>query len=212
MAYLKKISTLGKLIYPSLMWNFSREEKAIYLTFDDGPHPEITPWVLKLLKEYNAKATFFCVGENIEKYPETFKQILAEGHSVGNHTYNHLNGWKTSTSAYLENIDKAESAIIKYALVKIKNKLFRPPYGKPRLSQLKKLKKLNYQVVMWEVLSGDFDQKINSEECYSNVIENSKNGSIIVFHDSEKAINHLRYTLPKVLEYYKSKGYAFRKI
>ncbi len=111
MAYLKKISTLGKLIYPSLMWNFSREEKAIYLTFDDGPHPEITPWVLKLLKEYNAEATFFCVGENIEKHPETFNQILAEGHSVGNHTYNHLNGWKTSTSAYLENVDKAERAI-----------------------------------------------------------------------------------------------------
>ena len=137
MAYLKKISTLGKMIYPSLMWNFSRKEKVIYLTFDDGPHPEITPWVLELLSTYNAKATFFCVGENIEKYPDTFNQILKEGHSIGNHTYNHLNGWKTSTSEYLENVDKAERAINHHTSERIQNKLFRPPYGKPSISQIK---------------------------------------------------------------------------
>jgi len=212
MAYLKKISTLGKLIYPSLMWNFSRKQKDLYLTFDDGPHPEITPWVLKLLKEYNAKATFFCVGENIDKYPEIFQQLLAEGHSIGNHTYNHLNGWKTSTSAYLENVEKAERSIHLHSSVKIQNKLFRPPYGKPSIFQINKLKKRNYQLVMWEVLSGDFDQEITSEACLKNVTDYGTSGSILVFHDSEKANKHLRYTLPKVLEYYKSKGFSFRKI
>lgn len=212
MAYLKKISTLGKLIYPSLMWNFSRQEKDLYLTFDDGPHPTITPWVLELLAQYKAKATFFCVGDNIYKFPEIFKQIISEGHSIGNHTYHHLNGWKTSTASYLADVALANEAVTKQTALQADKKLFRPPYGKASISQLKKLKRLNYKIVMWETISGDFDQSISSKQCFKNVVENCTSGSIVVFHDSEKAKKHLKYTLPKVLEYYNYKGYTFKKI
>jgi peptidoglycan/xylan/chitin deacetylase (PgdA/CDA1 family) len=212
MAYLKNISTLGRLFYPSLLWNMPRDNKTIYLSFDDGPHPEITPWLLNVLKSYNAKSTFFCVGENILKFPKVFNQILAEGHSIGNHSQNHLKGWKTSTSQYLENVLEAENVIEKYSENRKRSKLFRPPYGRITPFQLKRLHTLNYKIVMWDSLSGDFDKRISSEACYKNVIENTKAGSIIVFHDSEKASEKLKEVLPRVLEYYSKKGFNFKGI
>ena len=210
MAYLKNISKLGRLLAPSLLWNMPRNTNTIYLSFDDGPHFEITPWVLNTLKAYDAKATFFCVGENILQFPEVFQQIIAEGHSFGNHTHNHLKGWETSTSNYLENTLKAEDAISNYSEIIRHQKFFRPPYGKIKHSQAKRLKQLDYKIVMWDALSADFDPSITAEECYNNVIENTKAGSIVVFHDSEKASKKLKSVLPRVLEYYSSKGFTFK--
>lgn len=212
MAYLKNISKIGSLLAPYLLWNMPRDSKTIYLSFDDGPHPEITPWVLEKLHTYKAKATFFCVGENIQKYPEVFKQLISEGHSFGNHTHNHLKGWKTDTFQYLENVAEAEAVISKFSENKRPKKLFRPPYGKIKFSQIKQLKLLNYKIVMWDALSADFDAKISTETCFKNVIENSKPGSIIVFHDSEKASENLKNVLPRVLEYYSEKGFDFKGI
>ncbi len=210
MAYLKNISKIGSLLAPSLLWNTPRNTNTIYLSFDDGPHPEITSWVLSVLKDYDAKATFFCVGENILKYPKVFQQLISEGHSIGNHTHNHLKGWKTSTSYYLENTLKAENAISKYSKNTNDQKLFRPPYGKIKPSQIIRLKKLGYKIVMWDALSADFDATISTEDCFKNVIENTKAGSIVVFHDSEKASEKLKSVLPRVLKYYSEKGFEFK--
>lgn len=210
MVYFKNISKLGSLLAPSLLWNMPRNSKTIYLSFDDGPHPEITPWVLKTLNEHQAKATFFCVGENISKYPEVFQQLISEGHSFGNHTYNHLKGWKTSTSNYLENVLKAEVVISKFSENTEDQKLFRPPYGKIKPSQAKRLQLLNYKIVMWDALSADFDPTLSAEDCFKNVINTSKAGSIVVFHDSEKASEKLKTVLPRILEYYSEKGFNFK--
>ncbi len=231
MAYLKKISTIGKLLYPSLWWKLPSKQKNLYLTFDDGPNPEVTPWVLKILKESKARATFFCVGENVAKYPDIFQQILTEGHHIGNHTYNHLKGWKTSENVYLENVHLAEEAIFKnvnklknlgeihpgtfnpYLKSKIETqKLFRPPYGKILPGQIKRLQKLGYKIVMWDVISGDFDAELSVEDCYQNVIKNCSSGSIVVFHDSIKAANKLKEVLPRVLQYYQEKGFEFKAV
>ncbi|MFC7357882.1 polysaccharide deacetylase family protein [Jejudonia soesokkakensis] len=178
-------------MYPKRIWAFSRSEPKIYLTFDDGPIPEVTPWVLDLLKEYNAKATFFCIGENVQKHPEIYNRIIAEGHSVGNHTFHHLNGWKTNTSTYIEDVSKAAEYI--------DSKLFRPPYGRITSNQAKQLKKKGYRIIMWDVLSYDFEASVSEEKCLHNVLNNIENGSIVVFHDSVKAEKNLRYVLPKVL-------------
>ncbi len=210
MAYFKNILSLGRLLYPSLLWNMPRDQDTIYLSFDDGPHPEITAWVLEMLNEYNAKATFFCVGENIDKYPAVFKKLIYEGHSFGNHTHNHLKGWKISTSQYLENVLEAEAVISRFTKHTKDQKLFRPPYGKIKPSQVKRLQLLNYKIVMWDSLSADFDASISAEDCFNNVIENSKAGSIVVFHDSEKASEKLKKVLPKVLAYYSEKGFNFK--
>lgn len=238
MAYLKKISTLGKFLYPSLLWNLPKTGNTLFLTFDDGPIPEVTPWVLTLLKEYHAKATFFCIGENIVKYPEIFDQVLAEGHRIGNHTFNHLNGWKTPISTYIENVHKAEEIIFekqekrkKRQEARSKNiedreekkesgnqnqdeniKLFRPPYGKITPKQIKLLQQQGFKIVMWEVISGDFDTKISAKNCFDNVTKYSKPGSIVVFHDSLKASEKLKEVLPKVLEYYHQRGFEFKAI
>jgi peptidoglycan/xylan/chitin deacetylase (PgdA/CDA1 family) len=228
MAYLKKISTLGKFLYPSLLWNLPKTGNTLYLTFDDGPIPEVTPWVLALLKEYHAKATFFCIGENIVKHPEVFDQILAEGHNVGNHSFNHLNGWKTPTSTYIENVEKAEEIIFgkqgsinRNQDLRTENieereekniKLFRPPYGKITPKQIKILQGQGFKIVMWEVISGDFDVNISQENCLNNVLKNSRPGSIVVFHDSIKASANLQEVLPKILEYFHQKGFGFKAI
>jgi peptidoglycan/xylan/chitin deacetylase (PgdA/CDA1 family) len=227
MAYLKKISALGKFLFPSLLWNIPKTGNTLYLTFDDGPIPEVTPWVLALLKEYHAKATFFCIGENISKHPEIFEQILAEGHNVGNHSFNHLNGWKTPISTYIENVKKAEEIIFEKSesidrnqdnriksqeKIKKNLKLFRPPYGKITPKQIKTLQGQGFRIVMWEVISGDFDVNVSPENCLNNVLKNSKPGSIVVFHDSYKASEKLKEVLPKVLEYYHQKGFEFKAI
>lgn len=228
MAYLKKISTIGKILYPSLLWNLPSKQKTLYLTFDDGPIPEVTPWVLALLKEYHAKATFFLIGENIVKHPEIFDQVLAAGHKIGNHSFNHLNGWKTPSSIYIKNVAKAEDIICEKKLASDQNqnlrigniaervdkniKLFRPPYGRITPKQIRALQGEGFKIVMWEVISGDFDAKLSAENCLNNVLKNSKKGSIVVFHDSLKASEKLKEVLPKVLEYYHQKGFEFKAI
>ncbi|MDQ0969765.1 peptidoglycan/xylan/chitin deacetylase (PgdA/CDA1 family) [Flavobacterium sp. W4I14] len=181
--YLIKSPLLLKWYYPSLLWNKSRTEKVIYLTFDDGPIPNVTDFVLKTLKVFNAKATFFCIGDNIVKHPEVFERVKNDGHAIGNHTFNHLKGWKTDNETYLQNTLKCQELT--------QTNLFRPPYGRIKKSQISNLKSQisGFQIVMWDVLSGDFDTKLSPEKCYQNVIKHTENGSIIVFHDSLKAFD-----------------------
>jgi peptidoglycan/xylan/chitin deacetylase (PgdA/CDA1 family) len=186
-------------------------KKEIYLTFDDGPTEGVTDWVMDVLEPYKAKATFFCIGENIKNHPIIFKRIIKKGHSIGNHTYNHLKGWSVSKDKYIDNVAQAEEELSKYTLNN-QTKLFRPPYGKIKPSQLIFLKKEGYQVIMWDVLSLDFDLSVSPEICLENVLKNTKNGSVIVFHDSLKASGNMKYVLPKVLEYFSSKGFSFRGI
>ena len=192
-------------LYPERIWAFPASTNSVYLTFDDGPIPEVTPWVLDELKKYNAKATFFCIGENVKKHPEIFQRILTEGHSVGNHTFNHLNGAKTETLAYIENVERCHEAI--NSEVKIQNsKLFRPPYGKITSKQAKILQQKGFKIVMWDIISYDYDANVSEEKCLQNVLKHIKPGSVVVFHDSVKAEKNLRYVLPKVLEFVGEKG------
>ncbi len=228
--------------YPNLIWQKPTHEKIVYLTFDDGPIPNVTDFVLDILKNFDIKATFFCIGDNIHKHPAVFERIKTEGHAVGNHTYHHLKGWKTDDETYLQDFEKCQALT--------QTNLFRPPYGRIKKSQIRKLKdqrpklkaevksetlkvesvksvgssqfsvansqpfqpeakNCQLQIIMWDVLSGDFDTSISPEKCYRNVINNAKNGSIIVFHDSLKAWDRLEYALPKVLKYLTEKGYQF---
>ena len=206
MFYLVKTPWWLKKIYPGLVWQMPAEEKTIYLSFDDGPHPEITPFVLEQLKRYDARATFFCIGKNVNEYPQIYRQILIEGHRVGNHTQNHLNGWKVADDRYIANVLEAA----KY----IDSDLFRPPYGRIGALQSRLLREApyNYKIVMWEVLSGDFDLSLNAQQCAENVTRRARSGSIVVFHDSEKAFDRLKDALPLVLEYFAGKGYKFAAI
>lgn len=208
--YWIKTNWIIKKIFSGFVWDLPNNERKVYLTFDDGPTPEVTQWTLNQLKQYNAKATFFCIGENIQKYPEIFNTVIIEGHAIGNHTYNHLKGWKTKTTDYIENLKQCKSEILKFT--KPESKLFRPPYGKINLSQSKKLRKMDYKIIMWDVLSADFDTTISKEKCLENVIENIQSGSIIIFHDSKKAFKNLEYALPKTLEFLKEKGYKCEAI
>lgn len=191
-----------KLLYGrGFLWAVNSAEKDIYLTFDDGPQPGVTNWVLDLLKEYNAKATFFCIGHNVAKHPELYRRIIAEGHAIGNHTYNHINGLKSGRGEYIDNINKAAEVI--------DSKLFRPPYGKLTWAQARWVKK-HYKPVMWSALAADWDKNVSPEECYANVVNNTRPGAIIVFHDSIKAENNLKNSLPQYLNYLKANGYTPR--
>ena len=210
--YWIKTNSLIKKIFSNLVWDKPNTEKKIYLTFDDGPIPEIKVWVLEELKKHDAKATFFCIGHNIEKHPEIFEKVINEGHSIGNHTFNHLNGWKTSTEEYLKNTFLCEEQILESKICNLKSKIFRPPYGKIKPSQSKKLRRLGYKIIMWDVLSADYDTSISPEKCLENVLQNVSSGSIIVFHDSVKAFPNLEYTLPKALKYWTAKGFVFDTI
>jgi peptidoglycan/xylan/chitin deacetylase (PgdA/CDA1 family) len=200
------------------VWRFSSSKKEIYLTFDDGPTEEITDFVLKELDKYNAKATFFCLGKNIQAHPAIFKKIKNNGHRVGNHTQQHLNGWKTNKEHYLENILQCEQIIHtseghhKTGTTRQEQKLFRPPYGKIKKNQTTALLKKDYKIVLWDVLSADFDKNISKEKCLKNVLENVQNGSIVVFHDSIKAREKVKFTLPIVLAELTSQGYIFKAI
>lgn len=199
--YLKKTPFWLRIFYPkSVLWSLPQKEPTIYLTFDDGPIPTLTPEILKILREHNVKATFFCVGDNIRKYKEIYKQIADEGHLIGNHTFNHLNSWKTYRRNYLRNIllsQKQHPSVF-----------FRPPYGRISPWLAYKLGK-RFSVVLWSVLSGDFDSKTTKEECLQNVIEHTTNGSIVVFHDNIKAKEKVLYALPRFIAHFKGKGYKF---
>lgn len=209
--YTVKTPKVIQQIYASYLWRFSISEKCIYLTFDDGPTPEVTDFVLTELKRFNAKATFFCIGNNIKKHPDIFQRVIDNGHSIGNHTHNHLKGWKTKTKNYIEDALEAEKSI--YSMINSNSiKLFRPPYGKLKKKQAKRLQGLGYKIVMWDVVSADFDVDISNSQCLENVIHNTTNGSIVVFHDSFKARERMEYALPKVLRYFTEKGFEFRSI
>src|SRR5215211_765105 len=206
--YFIKTPWVAKYFFSDYIWSINTKEREVYLSFDDGPHPIITPWVLKQLSNYNAKATFFCVGNNVKQYPQIYKQIIEEGHAVGNHTYHHLNGWKVDSKKYLADVSAAAAVI--------DSNLFRPPYGRIKLKQAKQiagaLNQDKVKIIMWDVLSADFDQTISKEQCLENVLRYYGTGSIIVFHDSEKALAHLQYVLPKVLDHLHHKKYICRKI
>lgn len=190
-------------MYQDAVWRYSVTEKVVYLTFDDGPIPEVTPWVLDLLKKEDIRATFFCVGENVMRYPEVYRQILADGHSVGNHTYNHWQGLKKSNQEYLANVEKAGEFI--------DSDLFRPPHGLLKMSQYKQLKE-KYQIIMWDLVSCDYDSRILPEQVFRNVRSYVRPGSVITFHDSIKAMNNLMKTLPLSIDWLKNEGYRFELI
>ncbi|MFT5231878.1 MAG: peptidoglycan/xylan/chitin deacetylase (PgdA/CDA1 family) [Saprospiraceae bacterium] len=208
--FITKTPKLVHWLFPKRVWAFSRSQPTVYLTFDDGPIPEVTPWVLDLLRKYDARATFFCIGENIMKHPEIATQILAEGHRISNHTFYHKNGWKTSYTDYLKDFEKfnSEFRILNSELKKSAITIpFRPPYGKMTSRQARAILKKGHDIIMWDVLSGDYDENISEATCLKNVLNHIKKGSIIVFHDSLKAEKNLRYALPKVLEYIKNRGW-----
>lgn len=207
-----KAPKIIKKIFYNQVWDIPNIENKIYLTFDDGPTPEVTEWVLAILKKEDIKATFFCIGNNIEKNPELFKKTIEEGHSIGNHTFNHLKGWKTSTKKYLENVDLCHSIIQNSSINNHKSIIFRPPYGKISLVQSILLRKKGFKIIMWDVLSKDYDQNIAPEDCLINTVTNTTSGSIIVFHDSLKAKVNLEYTLPKAIKTLKEKGFKFDTI
>lgn len=201
MGYWAKTPKLLPLLLPSLIWYKKTESKEVWLSFDDGPTPELTPWVLDLLKAENVKATFFCLGNQIEKHLAIFKRIEKEGHIVGNHSFSHPNGFFTCTKNYLNDIEKCSK-------IMPTTKLFRPPFGKIYPWQIAKLKK-DYQIIMWDILSKDYDEHTSNEACLANVVNNVKNGSIIVMHDTEKAKANLQFALPKIITALKNQGFVF---
>lgn len=215
--YLAKTPTVIQNLFPKLTWQMpmgvaKQEAPTLYLSFDDGPTPLITQWVLESLMQYQAKASFFCIGEQVQKHPQILDAIVVAGHSIGNHTYHHLNGWTTKLDQYISNIKQCAALV--------KSPLFRPPYGRIRPQQINYLlqhpKILQVtqtpQIIMWDVLSGDFDEQLSPEKCLANVLNNAQDGSIVVFHDNEKAQRLLQYVLPRILAHYAQKGYQFKAI
>jgi peptidoglycan/xylan/chitin deacetylase (PgdA/CDA1 family) len=199
--YLTRTPAFVQNLFPAFLWRHETLGKQLFLTFDDGPVPQVTPWVLDVLQDYGAHATFFCVGENVQRYPDIFRRICREGHTVGNHTFNHISGWSHDPDAYVQNVATCSDYV--------ESDLFRPPYGRLGRRQARALMGRRYRIVMWDVLSGDFDRDLDPEQCYRNVVNNARPGSIIVFHDSIKAEQNLRWALPKVLEFFSQEGYQF---
>lgn len=197
------IPSIFPLIAPNVTWKVNTNDKVLYLTFDDGPHPTITPLVLNILDEYNAKATFFCVGENVTKYPDIFNQIINKGHAVGNHTYNHVKGWQTSDSDYLENIKKAAEVI--------PSNLFRPPYGRIKPSQIKLLKD-HYRIIMWSILTRDYEKNLNPHDTLNKLNKLIKSGDLIVYHDSEKAQQNMLIMLEGMLQHFHQLKFTFKAL
>ena len=208
-----KTNRFVKWIFRKYIWDIKNSENKIYLTFDDGPIPEVTEWVLETLKQQEVKATFFCIGDNIKKHPAIFQKVIESGHSIGNHTFNHLKGWNSRKEEYIKNTILCEEAINeKTKNLNLKTKIFRPPYGKIKPSQSRILRKMGYKIIMWDVLSVDYDKEISPEQCLENIIKNTVPGSIIACHDSLKAFKNLEYALPKAIEYLKNKGFVFETI
>lgn len=196
-------------LYPTLTWRIPTKKKELFLTFDDGPVSGPTDFVLETLSKHSSKATFFCIGENVQKHPDVFKRILAHGHAVGNHTFNHLKGWNTPVEKYSENVKQCEAEFGSSGL-KAGSKLFRPPYGRITRSQVKDLN--DYQIIMWDVLTNDYDRTKSPEACLKNSIRATRPGSIIVFHDSIKAERNMRYALPRYIEHFINLGYSFNTL
>lgn len=197
---IEQLPLFFRRIYGKVLWRKDSDKKVIYLTFDDGPIPEVTPWVLDVLDQYEVKATFFCVGENVWRHPDLYQEILRRGHRTGNHTYNHLRGFLTKTDQYLENIEKAA----KY----IDSDLFRPPHGDLWRKQYLALNK-KYQIVQWDLITRDYNKKLRGDQVLNIVKQHARNGSIVVFHDSLKAEQNMKYALPRSLAYLKSEGFSF---
>jgi peptidoglycan/xylan/chitin deacetylase (PgdA/CDA1 family) len=195
---------------PGFVWRKPGPEQVVYLTFDDGPIPEVTDFVLAALASHRARATFFCVGDNIRKHPDIARRVTQGGHRLGNHTYNHLKGWQTSPEAYLQNVALCEDALAPFVDAG-QQKLFRPPHGRMRRDQFRQLK-AQYQVVMWEVLTYDFDARLPATVCLEMAIKHTRPGSIVVFHDSLKAKANLQYVLPRYLAYLDGQGYRFETL
>jgi len=208
-------STIQWLI-PSCTWRKEGQGKVIYLTFDDGPHPEITSWVMEELKKHQIKATFFCVGNNLRKHTATAKQLLTEGHQIGNHTMHHIKGWKHNNGDYLKDVENCDTEIREiYGQLDIKKaqpRLFRPPYGQIKPSQIKLLRTKGYEIIQWSDLSCDYDKHLNCEKSLSAMVKNAKPGSIVVFHDSEKAEHQLKQILPSYLEAMLAEGFTFETL
>ncbi len=206
--YFIKTPWYVKRFFSSYVWNQGSDDHSVYLTFDDGPDPEITPWVLDELAKYKALATFFCVGSQVNQFPEVYQRILDQHHAVGNHSYSHYNGWETEEKKYIDDVSAAA--------VLIHSRLFRPPYGRIRKSQAKKIaiamQRTDAQIIMWDVLSADFDPSFSPSQCLSNVLDHVTAGSIVVFHDSQKASQNLYSILPKIMEVLHAEGYQFKKL
>ncbi len=202
-----KTNRIIKRLFSTYIWAIPNDEKKVFLTFDDGPTPEITQWVLAQLKDYHCKATFFCIGKNIEAHPEIFKAIERDGHAIGNHTFSHVKGWVTQNKSYDKEVEKCEEIIQNTATSQRISKLFRPPYGKIKPAQSRRLRRKGYKIIMWDVLSADYKQSITKEKCLENVLLNIESGSIIVFHDSVKAAQNLKYVLPKTLQFLTERGF-----
>jgi peptidoglycan-N-acetylglucosamine deacetylase len=205
-----KTPFLLPMLFPGFLWRKKRADRVIYLTFDDGPIPEVTDFVLEELAKYQARATFFCVGDNVRRHPAETQKVIRAGHRLGNHTFHHLKGWETTTAAYLENIAACD-LVLTAAAGPEGPKLFRPPHGRLTWQQARLVKK-NYQVVMWEVLTYDFDQHLAEAACLAQAIKNTRPGSIVVFHDSLKARRLLYYVLPRYLAHFAGQGYQFRSL
>ncbi len=201
--YLTKTPPFIQNLFPNFVWKIDTEQKELYLTFDDGPIPEVTLPVLDILKQYNAQATFFCVGDNVMKHPDTFRAVLEAGHQVGNHTFNHLNGWSTENIPYFHNV--------RHCAKLVKSELFRPPYGKLKRRQAQFLQR-HYTIVMWDVLSGDFDPRKTAGQCLHNVVQYATAGSIVVFHDSLKSKDKVLEVLPLVLKHFSAQGFSFKAL
>ncbi|TRZ46381.1 polysaccharide deacetylase family protein [Robertkochia solimangrovi] len=210
--YFIKTPRTVKWLMPKLVWDLPADEKEVYLTFDDGPTPGVTDFVLNELDKVNAKATFFCIGRNIKEYPELFREIIDRGHHIGNHTYHHENALKSDHKSYMDSVRKTGDIISEYTGKDANTKLFRPPYGKITTGITNQLIADNYSIIMFDVLSADFDQKIDPEKCYMNVMRNTAKGSIIVFHDSLKAADRLKPSLPRILNDLREEGYRFMAI
>jgi peptidoglycan/xylan/chitin deacetylase (PgdA/CDA1 family) len=204
--YLLRTPWWLKKLYPGCVWNMPVKDKTLYLSFDDGPHPTITSFILNELKRYNAKATFFCIGENVARYPDVYQKLIEEGHATGNHTQHHLNGWKASVDTYLKDVKEAKQVI--------NSQLFRPPYGRMKKTQMRQLltDKDKMTIIMWNILAGDWDNYVSPEQCYNRIKNKISEGDIIVLHDSDKAWDRMSFILPRLLEDFTKKGYRFDKI